>query len=130
MSNLTNIGERLALDAANGVAPLVTRYVGLFTAAPGETGGGTEVAGGSYTRPVMAFAAATTDGSNVTSAANSAEVLFAEATADWGTITHVAIFTAAVAGDMLWYAPLAVARTVLTGDQFRFAAGSVSTSMA
>lgn len=130
MASLTDLGEVLALNAANGVAPAVNRYIGLFTAAPGEGGGGTEVTGGSYARPLMAFAGATTDGGGVTTAANSAEVLFTTATADWGTVTHFAIFDAVSAGNMLWHGPLTTARTVLNGDQFRFAAASVSTSMA
>lgn len=130
MASLTNLGEVLALNAANGVAPAVNRYIGLFSAAPGEGGGGTEVSGGSYARPLMAFAGATTDnGPGLTTAANSAEVLFTTATADWGAVTHFAIFDAVTAGNMVWHGPLATARTVLNGDQFRFAAGSVSTSM-
>ena len=35
-----------------------TLYVGLFTSNPGETGGGTEVSGGSYARQTAAFTVA------------------------------------------------------------------------
>jgi hypothetical protein len=127
MSSLTNFGERQALDSvANGA----TLYAALFTGAPGEGGGGTEVAGGSYARALMAFSAAATDGGGVTTASNSDEVLFTEATASWGTITHVALFDASSGGNMVWYGTLAAERTVGPGDQFRFAAGSVVLSMA
>lgn len=131
MASLTDFGERRALDGAlGGVTTAATMYAALFTAAPGEAGGGTEVSGDGYVRQTMEFGAATTDGAGVTTAANSAEVLFPAATADWGSITHVALFDAASAGNMIWHGPLATARTILTGDQFRFAAESVVASMA
>ena len=37
-----------------------TKYIGLFTAAPGETGGGTEVSGSAYARQTMAFSTSVT----------------------------------------------------------------------
>jgi hypothetical protein len=127
MSSLTNFGERQALDAVGNGATL---YAALFTAAPGETGGGTEVSGGSYARQLMAISAASSDGGGVTTASNSSEVLFPEAGASWGTITHMALFDAASSGNMIWYGELTSPRTVNLGDQFRFAAGSVALSMA
>jgi len=67
--------------------------VHLYTAAPGETGGGTEVTGGNYgsvTRsPLDAnwTAASGTDGLTD----NAAAITFPVPNASWGTVTHWAI---------------------------------------
>jgi hypothetical protein len=96
-------------------------YVALFTAAPSDAGGGTEVTGGSYARQTVTFTAPAPD-----SVENTADVNFPIATADWGTIVAFAIMDAASAGNMLYFANLAASRTVLTNDQFRFPAGQLS----
>ena len=60
-----------------------TVYVALYTAAPTDAGGGTEVTGGSYARQSAAFSAPS--GNQIS---NSAQVTFPEATANWGTVGH------------------------------------------
>lgn len=100
-----------------------TVYVALFTSAPGEAGGGTEVSGGSYARQPVVFSAPLPD-----SVTNVADVNFPIATADWGNIVSFAIFDAASSGNMLYFANLTAARTVLTSDQFRFPAGQLIVS--
>lgn len=99
-----------------------TLYLGLFTAAPGETGGGTEVSGGSYAR--QATGAMTISGTAPTQAANGSVIEFPAATADWGNITHAAIFDAASGGNMLATAALATARNIQSGDILRVPAGA------
>jgi hypothetical protein len=101
-------------------------YVGLFTTATGETGGGTEVSGGSYTRKAAAF---TVSGTDPTSAVNSAAVEFDTATDNWGEITHIGLFDAATSGNMLVHAPLDVAKTIGTGDVFRIPAGDLEITL-
>ncbi len=92
--------------------------VGLFTAAPGEAGGGTEVSGGSYARvqrdPLDAnwTGASSTDGLTD----NAAALTFPTPTANWGVITHCAIFDATSAGNMLLYGALTTSKTVNNGD--------------
>lgn len=98
-------------------------YIGLFTAAPGETGGGTEVSGGSYVRTAATF---TVSGNLATT---SAAVEFPTATASWGSITHAAIFDASTAGNMLAYATLSAAKTIDTGDVLRFPAGDIDVTL-
>jgi len=95
-------------------------YAALFTSAPDDTGGGTEVSGGSYARQAVTFTAPAPD-----SVSNTADVTFPVATVDWGTIVAFAIFDAASAGNMLYYASLTASRTVLTSDQFRFPLGQL-----
>lgn len=98
-------------------------YVGLFTAAPGEAGGGTEVSGGSYARESATF---TVSGDT---ASNSANIEFTEATASWGTITHVAIFDALSGGNMLAYASLTTSKAIDTGDILRIPAGDLDVTL-
>jgi hypothetical protein len=135
VSSLSNYGERLALDvttnASGGNTPSNTRYVALYTAAPGEEGGGTEVSGNNYSRKNVTFAPASTDiSTGVTTTSNVFEVLFDVATASWGTIVAMAIFDASTGGNMLWYANLASSKIVGTNDQFRFVAGGIVLTMA
>jgi hypothetical protein len=96
-----------------------TLYVALFTAAPGEAGGGTEVTGGSYARvastPGDANWAATVGGDGTTS--NLAAITFPAPTADWGQATHWGIFfDEATAGTLRIYAALTTPKTINNGD--------------
>lgn len=90
-------------------------YVALFTVAPDETGGGTEVSGGGYARQAVTFTAPAPD-----SVSNTTDVTFPIASAGWGTIVAFAVMDAPTGGNMLYYANLTVARDVLTSDQLRF----------
>lgn len=104
--------------------PPTTIYVGLFTSAPGETGGGTEVSGGDYARQAATFDAAANGQTS-----NSADIVFPVATADWGTITHIALFDADTAGNMLYYGALSVSKIIQVGDQFIIKAGNLTISL-
>lgn len=100
-------------------------FLALFTAAPGEAAGGTEVStvGTAYARQPATFDV--TPG-NPSTAVNNAAIEYATATANYGTVTHVAIFDAATGGNMLSYAPLSVAKTIGTGDVFRVPAANLT----
>lgn len=100
-----------------------TVYVALFTAAPGEAGGGTEVSGGGYARQAVTFSAPSAG-----STSNSADITFPTATADWGTITHFAIFDASTGGNMLYYGQLTSSVTVNSGQQLTIPAGNLTIS--
>jgi len=97
----------------------------LFTAAPGETGGGTEVttSGTAYARQSVAF---TTTG-NTTS--NSAAVEYSTATGAFGTVTHVGVFDAATAGNLMAYAVLTSSKAIDTGDVFRVPTGDLDITL-
>ena len=75
-------------------------FIGLFTAAPGEAGGGTEVSGNGYARQSATLTVAGNQ------ASNSVAVEFPAATASWGTITHAAVFDASTSGNMIAYMTL------------------------
>ena len=106
-------------------------YFALFTAAPSDSGGGTEVTGGSYARTQVTQAdanwnAPTTGG--LTDNVNA--ITFPTATASWGTVTHVGIFDASTAGNLLFHGALASSKVVDTDDTFQFAAGDMDITLA
>lgn len=114
-----------------------TVYVGLYTATPSDSGGGTEVSGGSYARVSVSsslsnWAGTQSAGSTTASTgtggttSNNAAVTFPAPTANWGTVTHVGIFDAASAGNLLAWGALTTSKTVNNGDAApSFAAGSL-----
>ncbi len=102
-----------------------TVYAALFTVAPSDTGGGTEVSGGAYARQSMAFSVSGTG----TLATNSAAVEYPTATANYGTVVAVGIFDASTSGNLLAYANLTTSKTVSSGDVFRFNAGDVDITL-
>lgn len=99
-------------------------YLALFTAAPGEAGGGTEVAGSGYGREAIDFAAAAAG-----VAANSALITFTASGGDWGTVSSWALFDAETSGNMLFYGSLSISRTVLDGDSLTVAIGAITVTM-
>lgn len=97
-----------------------TVYLALFTSATSDAGAGTEVAGGSYARQAVTFAA----GAAGTGAAdNSGAVSFSNMPA--ATVTHAALFDAVSGGNMLMHAPLTSPKTTNAGDTLTFAIGDV-----
>jgi hypothetical protein len=100
-----------------------TLYVALFTAAPSDSGGGTEVSGGGYARQTIAF---TTSGDTTS---NTAAVEFPTATANYGTVTHVGIFDASTAGNLMAWAALTASKTIETGDVFRIPLGDLDITL-
>ena len=130
MSSFTDHTESLVLNwlfTTNTATRPTAWYVGLFTAAPGEAGGGTEVSGSGYAR--KATGTITVSGT-ATTATNSAAIEFDPASGgNWGTITHAAIFDASTGGNMLAYAELTTARTINDGDVFRVPASSLTITL-
>jgi len=103
-----------------GTAP--TPYIALYTVAPTDAGGGTEVTGGSYARQDSSGKwAAPAAGAVETNA----EIAFAQATADWGTVVAFAILDAITAGNFLYWADLTASKTVNSGDTFKFPSGNI-----
>ena len=101
-----------------------TTYVGLFTAAPSDTASGTEVSGGSYARQPLSVTTATEG--IVTS---SGDITFPQATANWGTISHIGILDALTSGNLLMYTPLNTAKTIETDDILKISSGNLTVSL-
>jgi hypothetical protein len=117
---LDNALLEAALRAVSYTSP-ATVYVALYTAAPGPTGGGTEVSGGSYARTACTFGAASNG-----SLTNSGACTFAQASAGWGTITSFGVFDSASGGNLLYYGNLTASKTINSGDQLTFAIGGIT----
>ncbi|MGC9361097.1 MAG: phage tail fiber protein [Anaerolineae bacterium] len=103
-----------------------TVYVALFTVAPSDTGGGTEVTGGSYARAEVTNNATNWPAASGGVKSNGVDITFPEATADWGTVVAFAIFDAATAGNMLYWGDLTASKTINSGDTAKFNAGELS----
>lgn len=99
------------------IATYTTTKVHLFTAAPSDAGGGTEVTGGSYAAQDITLV---NNGDGT--AENDAEIDFGTATADWGTVTHVAIKDGA---NFLFWGALDTSKLIELGDGAKFAAGEL-----
>jgi hypothetical protein len=130
MAGFSDYLEDKVLDHVFGgtayTAP-TTLYVALYTVAPTDTGGGTEVTGGSYARQTGAF---TVSGTNPTQASNSSAIEYPTATGNYGTVVAVGIFDALSSGNLLAYANLTASKVVSTGDVFRFNTGDLDITLA
>ena len=101
-------------------------WIALFTGAPSDAGGGSEVAGGGYARVNLApsdtnwratqggTAGASTGTGGQT--ANAVVVSFPTPSANWGTVSHFGIYDTPTAGNLLIWDALTVARPILAGD--------------
>lgn len=131
MSAASNHLENEVLDhvlgkgARNYTAPSEL-YIGLWTADNGLEGGTitSEVSGGSYARETVAF-----DVASGGSTSNSATVTFTPATANWGTITHVAVMDQETGGDVLFHGAVTASKTIENGDTFQISAGNLTITL-
>lgn len=118
-------------------------YVALYTAAPSDAGGGTEVTIGSnnyarvaVSRALASWAGTQSAGSTVASSgtggvtSNNSAVTFPTPSGSWGTVTHFAILDAATAGNLLFHGALTVQQTINTGNTVSFAAGQLQITFA
>lgn len=140
MAALSDYLENAILDhvlrATAFSAPLTT-YVGLLTAAPSDTGGGTEVTGNAYARVAVTSGVAAWKSTNGTTSgastgtngttSNAAAINFPTPTpSGWGTVTHFGIFDAATAGNLLIYAALGQSKVINPGDAVSFAVDALT----
>ncbi len=108
-------------------------YVALFTVAPTDAGGGTEVptAGGSlYIRQTVNTttgwaAPSVVSGGYQTS--NAAAIEFPVAGTDWTTIVAVGLFDDVTGGNLLFYGNLTSPQACGIGSQVRFIIGALTT---
>lgn len=123
--NLSNYLENELLDHFLGTTAYTmptTVYVALYTVAPDDTGGGTQVTGGSYARQPATFAAAS---SGATS--NSANIDFAGMPA--ATTVAIGVFDALTSGNLLLWGTLTTNKTTDAGDTLRIATGDLDISI-
>lgn len=96
-------------------------YVSLHTGDPGDTGAN-EVTGGSYARLLATFGAASGGTSSTT-----ATLDFTDMPAV--TVSHIGIWDASTAGNLIYHAGLSSAKSVSAGDTFRIASGDLDVTL-
>jgi hypothetical protein len=129
MSNLTNEFEDAVIqfflrNDADTFSVDATLYQHLFTAAPGEAGGGTEVADANgYVPKAIAF----TDPSGTGTTESTAQIDHVASGGSWGTVSHMTVDRSSTYGStfMYLYGALTTPRAIGDGETLRFAAGDV-----
>jgi hypothetical protein len=130
MAALSNYAEKLLLDWAmtTGSATRPTAwYVALYTAAPSDSGGGTEVSTGGYARQSVTFDAASSPGGTTS---NNNTVSFTASGASYGTVSHIGIFDNVSGGNLLWHGSMTASKTVADGDTLEFSIGNIDLTIA
>ena len=124
---LENALLNLVFSRASILVP-ATLHIALYTAAPSDAGGGTEVStggGSNYSR------AAATNNSTVWPAAfqgtksNGQAINFPTPSTSWGTVTHVGVFDQSSGGNLLRWAALTIPKTINIGDTVTFPSSSL-----
>jgi len=130
MAALSDYAEKLVLDwlMTTGSATRPTAwYVALYTSAPSDSGGGTEVSTGGYARQTVTFGAAATPGGTTD---NTTTVTFTASGDNWGTVSHIGLFDASTSGNLLWHGAMTAPKTVNDGDTLEFSVGNIDLSIA
>ena len=126
-------GDDTGASGADHYTAPTTWYIGLQTATPSDSAGGTEVSGGAYARQSVAWTLQT---GGTAQASNTAALTWPAATSDWGTVTHAGVYDAVSGGNLVAYETLtktdfstANPKTVNTGDIFKIDAGNVKVQL-
>ena len=132
MAAASNFTETLALNflLTTGTATRPTAwYIGLHTADVTDAGSGTEVSGFDYARQTVAFDAAS--GTNPTFCDNTSTITFPTANGgNWGTISHIGIWSALSGGTLYFHGQLSTSKVVNDGDTFQILAGNLVINLA
>jgi len=135
MGSFTDYLENALLDHVFGTGAGKTlaytqpdKFIALCTVAVTDTADGgtiTEPGSPSYARKAMA----TWDAASAGATENTNDVLFAQATASFGTILDFAICDAVTAGNVLAYGSLTISKSVASGDTPKFATGDLDITL-
>lgn len=131
MSSFSDYLENKLLDhvfRGTAFTSPTTLYVGLYTTAPTDAGGGTEVSGTNYARVSVTASttfAAASSGATQTVAA----VTFPQAGGSWGTVTAFGIFDQGSGGNLLAWGELTLAKLIQNGDTASFAVGDIDITL-
>jgi hypothetical protein len=106
-----------------------TLYVSLFTAAPSDSGGGTEVTGGAYARVAVTNNATNFPAAAAGAKSNGTAITFPTATANWGTVVAMGVHDASTAGNLLAWADLTTSQAINTGATASFAVGDLDITL-
>lgn len=118
MSDFLEVELRKHIFRTGSMTKPTVLGVALYTAAPSDSGGGTEVSGGSYARVNVPPLDANWTGASATNGLtdNAAAIVFPVPSANWGTVTHFGIFDATSAGNLLVWGALTASKSINNGD--------------
>lgn len=135
--SFSNYTEKALLDHMNGVAtftPPTNKYVALYKSDPGEANSGTEVSASvddtAYARQLITFAA-TTLGTGIALSSNAqtfAAVVYGSGAAAY-TVTHIGIFDALTAGNLLESTALGASVSRTVGKTLAFDVGAITVAL-
>jgi hypothetical protein len=119
------------LRGTNFTAP-TTIYLALFTTDPTDAGTGEELSDSNYARQDAAKGGSASEGwtppaDGVTQ--NEKLIQFPPIADGNVTITHYAVFDAAVGGNMLYHAPLTTSKNMEIGDVVSFDVGAITVAL-
>ncbi len=101
------------------------RYVALYTVAPTDAGGGTEVSGSGYTR--VQVNAATWAAASSGSKSNGAAITFPQASGgNWGTVVAFTIMDASSVGNQILNGTVSPSQAVNDTDTASFLTGNLT----
>lgn len=123
--NLSDYLENKLLDHFLGTTSYTMPtpiYVALYTVAPNDAGGGTEVAGGSYARQTATFDAAASGATQ-----NDTDIDFVNMPAC--TVVAIGIHDALTSGNLLVHGTLTANKSLDAGDTLRIATGDLDISI-
>lgn len=106
-------------------------YVALFMSDPTDAGSGSELTDPSYQRQ-RAHASTVADGFSAPAnglTSNARTLTFPAITSAQVTVTHWGIFDAQTGGNLLYHAPLQVAKTLDPSDVLSFPVGSLTVTL-
>ena len=122
----TDYLENEIQDHVHGVGSFTApaaQYLALFSVAPTDAGGGTELTGNGYARQAITFGASSGGVSS-----NTVAVTFSAVGGDWSPAIAAAVMDASTAGNMLeWNAITSV--TVLNGSDLVYAIGDIDSTL-
>ena len=126
MSELSNYLENKLLDHFLKVASFTVPsalYLALYTSAPTDAGGGTEVSGGGYARQPVTFGAASS-GTSLNAG------LIEWPNTSWsGTVVAVGLLDAISGGNLLCYTPISPSLSVSSAQPILANIGAISVGL-
>lgn len=130
MAALSDYAENLLMNwlmTTDSVTRPTAWYVALYTAAPSDSGGGTEVSGNGYSRQAITVGTASGTGGTTS---NTGNITFTAAGGNWGTITHIGIHDASSGGNLIWHGAMSASKTIADGDTLQFNTGNIDLTIA
>lgn len=105
--------------------PPATLYVALYTSAPSDGGGGTEISGNGYARVAVTNNATNWPAASGGQKSNGTAITFSVATGSWGTVVAFGLFDASTGGNLLMWATLGTSKAISSGQAAQFPIGAL-----